>query len=193
MIETDVNINEDLATAVDVMRKGGVILYPTDTIWGLGCDATNPEAVSRIFDIKKRAESKSMLVLVSNEAMLERYVGEVPEVAWQLLESAVNPLTIIYDDAKGLAPNLISDDGSVGIRITKERFSNELCRRLRRPIVSTSANISGVPTRGNYADIPEAMIKAVDYVALYRRDDNRESRPSNIIKLRSNGEFKLIR
>lgn len=183
----------DLRQAVEVLKKGGVILYPTDTVWGLGCDATNPEAVARIYSIKQRRESKSMLVLADDVPMLERYVDEVPEVGYQLLEAAVNPLTIIYDGARGLASNLVAADGSVGIRLTSEKFSYELCRRLRRPIVSTSANISGNPTPHNFAEISEQIKEAVDFIPQYRRDDLRQANPSSIIRLHNDGRFQLIR
>ncbi|MBD5231954.1 MAG: threonylcarbamoyl-AMP synthase [Muribaculaceae bacterium] len=186
-------MSADLKEAVEVMRRGGVILYPTDTVWGLGCDATNPEAVARIYEIKRRVESKSMLALVSNEAMLERYVEEVPEIAWQLIEAAVNPLTIIYDQARGLAPNLIGQDGSIGIRITGEKYSRELCQRLRKPVVSTSANISGEKAPAIFAEIADEIKESVDYIAAYRRDDTSKSAPSSIIKLGNDGVFKIIR
>ena len=194
-IEDNANISfaDDLRTAIDTLRKGGVILYPTDTVWGLGCDATDSAAVKKIFDIKRRADSKSMLSLVDSEAALERAVDDVPEVAWQLIEAAVDPLTIIYDHPRALAPELLAPDGSAGLRITSERFSSELCRRLRRPVVSTSANISGRPAPRRFADIDPEIIRAADYVVAYRRGDNTEARPSAIIKISAGGEFKIIR
>lgn len=184
---------EDIKNAVAVLKKGGIILYPTDTVWGIGADATNAEAVSKIYELKRRAESKSMLVLVDGEAMLERTVRDIPEVAWQLIEAAVDPLTIIYDHPTGVAPNLLAEDGSLGIRITSERYSRELCRRLRRPIVSTSANISGEKAPGQYPQISDAIKGGCDYVAEYRRDDTAPHRPSNIIKVSEGGLFKVIR
>ncbi len=193
MNQTTPDYNTDLRAAVDALRRGGVILYPTDTVWGLGCDACNPEAVSRIYAIKKRAESKSMLVLVNNEAMLERCVEEVPEIAWELLEAAVNPLTVVYDGARGLAPNLIAEDGSIGVRISHEKFSSDLARQLRKPVVSTSANVSGQPAPRLFCEIDEEIIEAVDYVVHYRRDDTRPASPSNIIRLKAGGEFQIIR
>lgn len=132
-------MNEDLKKACDVLRKGGLILYPTDTIWGIGCDATNEEAVQRVYTLKQRADNKAMLLLLGNEARLESYVQEVPEIAWSLIEVADRPLTLIYPGARNLAPNLIAEDGSVGIRITREEFSRRLCEQFRRPVVSTSA------------------------------------------------------
>lgn len=183
----------DVSKAVEVLRKGGIILYPTDTVWGLGCDATSPEAVARIFALKSREENKAMLVLADGEAMLERYVEEVPEIAYSLLEAAVKPLTVIYDRGRGLAPALLGDDGSIGVRITHERFSRELCRRLRRPIVSTSANVSGQPAPRFFSEISEEIREGVDYIPLYRREDETPASPSDIIRLHSDGEFKILR
>ncbi len=186
-------MEEDIKKAVDVLRKGGIILYPTDTIWGIGCDATNEEAVRRIFELKKRADSKSMIVLVDNEAALERIVEDVPEVAWQLIEVAVDPLTIVFDKGKGLAPSLLAGDGSIGVRITHEKFSRELCRRLRRPIVSTSANISGQTAPAVFSEISDEILNGVDYVAESRRDEEGEAKPSGIIKVSDGGLIKVIR
>ena len=189
----DENMQEDLKKAVECLKKGGIILYPTDTIWGIGCDATNSDAIKKIFEIKKRSDSKSMLVLVNNEAALERLVDEIPEVNWELLETAVNPITIIYDDAHGVAPELLADDGSLGIRITKESFSNELCRRLGKPLVSTSANISGEKSPGVFSEISDEIKKNVDYIVNFRQKDTVNKTPSNIIKLGKGGIFKIIR
>lgn len=188
------NLLDDVRKAVKVMADGGIILYPTDTIWGIGCDATNSEAVAKIYTLKKRIESKSMLVLVDSEAMLERSVENVPEVAWQLIDAAVHPITIIYDHAsKDIAPNLVGPDGSLGVRITGERYSSELCRRLRRPIVSTSANVSGTPSPKFFSQISAELLNGVDYVAEYRRNDTSSVKPSNIIKLSDSGIVKVIR
>lgn len=184
---------EDLKTALAVLQKGGVILYPTDTIWGLGCDACNEEAVKRIYDIKNRVDSKSMLVLMENAALLERYVDEVPEIAFDLIELTDKPLTIIYDGAKNLAKNLIAEDGSIGIRLTTEQFSSDLIRRFKRPIVSTSANISGKPSPDSFSEISQEIMDSVDFVVKYRRDDNQKAGPSSIIKLGSGGQIKIIR
>ena len=184
---------EDLKKALEVLRRGGVILYPTDTVWGLGCDATNPEAVKKIFDIKQREDAKSMLVLLENQNMLNSYVREVPEVAWQLIEVADKPMTIIYPGAKNLAPNLIAQDGSIGIRITTETFTEHLIQQFRRPVVSTSANLSGKPTPQNFDQIEAEIISAVDYVVQYRQDDTRKVAPSSIIKLGVGGEIQIIR
>lgn len=184
---------DDIRQAVEVMNKGGIILYPTDTIWGIGCDATNPEAVKRVYDIKRRNDAKALITLIDSEAKLEAYVTNVPEVAWQLIEVAEKPLTIIYDGARNLAPNLLAEDGSVGIRITREEFSKNLCMRMRRAIVSTSANISGEPSPKCFADISPDIINAVDYVCTSRRNEDKNPPASNIIKLGAGGEVKVIR
>ena len=184
---------EDISKAVDVMNKGGVILYPTDTVWGLGCDATNTEAVKRIFEIKKRSDAKSLICLIDSEAKLQFYLKEVPEVAWDLLDVADKPLTIIFDGARNLASNVIADDGSVGLRVTKELFSKQLCFRMKRAIVSTSANISGMPTPHNFSEISEDIKSAVDYVCKSRRNDTQKVQPSGIIKLGIGGEVKILR
>lgn len=184
---------DDIRQAVEVMNKGGIILYPTDTIWGIGCDATNPEAVKRVYDIKRRNDAKALITLIDSEAKLEAYVTNVPEVAWQLIEVAERPLTIIYDGARNLAPNLLAEDGSAGIRITREEFSKNLCMRMRRAIVSTSANISGEPSPKCFADISPDIINAVDYVCTSRRNEEKNPPASNIIKLGAGGEVKVIR
>lgn len=193
MTSENKDFNNDLREALECLRKGGVILYPTDTIWGIGCDARNTEAVKRIYELKKRADSKSMLVLVNNEAALERITDDVPDVAWELLEAAINPMTVIFDGAKNVSPELIADDGSLGIRITKERFSNELCRRLGAPVVSTSANISGEKAPASYSEISDDIKQGVDYIVNYRQDDKSPQTPSNIIKLGKEGTVKIIR
>lgn len=189
----EISFEQDIRNALDALRKGGIIVYPTDTIWGIGCDATNAEAVSKIYQLKRRAESKSMLALVDSEAALERYVDDVPEVAWELIEAAVRPLTIIYDHPRGIASNLLAEDGSLGIRITHENFSRELCRRLRRPLVSTSANISGEKAPASFIEISPAILEGVDYVAEYRRGEDVKAVASNIIKVSDGGLFKIIR
>lgn len=184
----------DIRAAVDILRKGGVILYPTDTVWGLGCDATNPEAVRRIFSIKRRSDAKALITLVGSVAALERTVDEIPEVAYQLIECADKPLTIIYDGAApSVAPELCASDGSIGVRVTREEFSRRLCETLRRPLVSTSANISGENTPGSFAEISPEIIEACDYVCMSRRDEAPGARPSGIIKLSADGVFRIIR
>ncbi len=185
--------SEDIRNAVAVMKKGGVILYPTDTVWGIGCDATNASAVARIYEIKKREESKAMICLVDNENRIQRYVRDVPEVAWDVMNLSTRPTTVILDGADGLASNLVAEDGSIAMRITKEEFSKELCYRMQKPIVSTSANISGEPTAQNYRDISQEIIDAVDYVCWTRRNEHQPHQPSSIIRLRKNGEVTIIR
>lgn len=184
---------EDLEQALEVLRRGGIILYPTDTVWGIGCDATNAEAVARVYSLKKRADAKSMLVLVNNLPAVERLVPEMPDVAYDLVDLATCPLTIIYDDAQGVAPNLLAEDGSLGIRVTNEAFSEALCRHFRRPIVSTSANLSGEPTPTRYVDISQDIRSGVDYIVKFRQDDNSKTPPSQIIKLGKGGEVQIIR
>lgn len=186
-------MHDDLKKAVEVLKSGGVILYPTDTIWGIGCDATNDEAVQRIYKIKKREDSKSMLVLMENTALLERYVDDVPEVAWDLVEITTTPLTVIYQNAKNLAPNLIPKDGSIGIRFTKEEFTSQLLQRFRRPIVSTSANISGEKSPAFFHEISDEIKTQVDYIVKFRQEDTTPSQPSSIIKLGSGGRIDIIR
>jgi L-threonylcarbamoyladenylate synthase len=188
---------EDIKKAVETMRKGGVILYPTDTVWGIGCDATNVDAVKRVYAIKQRDDSKALICLVDSDARMQRYFRTVPDVAWQLVdslkESDAKPTTLILDGAINLAENLIADDGSVGIRITNEPFSKELCYRFQKAIVSTSANISGEPAAQNYCDIDPRIIEAVDYVCWSRRQEHKPHTPSSIIKLKENGEVTVIR
>jgi L-threonylcarbamoyladenylate synthase len=186
-------IAEEVKKACEVMNRGGVILYPTDTVWGIGCDATNPEAVSKIYEIKRRSDSKAMLVLVDSAVKVDFYVSDVPDVAWDLIELTDRPLTIIYDGARNLAPNLLSEDGSVGIRVTAEEFSHALCQRFRKAIVSTSANISGQPGAACFGEISEEIKSAVDYIVDYRRDDTTKATPSSIIKLGQGGVVKVIR
>ncbi len=197
---------EDLERAVEVLRAGGVIVYPTDTVWGIGCDATNPEAVAKIYALKQREDSKSMLVLLDSAAKLNYYV-DIPETAEMLLEETspqpsaqgreyedeAKPLTIIYPNARHLASNLIAEDGSIGIRISSEPFSQALCARLKRPVVSTSANISGHPTARFFHEIEEAVLNGADYVCRFRRDDETPHEPSSIIKVNSDNTFIIIR
>lgn len=187
------NREEDIRQAVETMKKGGVILYPTDTVWGIGCDATNEKAVAKVYEIKRRADSKAMICLTDSDVRLQRYVRNAPEVAWNILELATKPTTVIFDEVHNLAPNLKAEDGSVAIRITREPFSKELCYRFQKPIVSTSANISGEPTAQNYRDISEEIINAVDYVCFSRRQEKEPHTPSSIIKIRKNGEMEIIR
>lgn len=184
---------DDIKNAIKILKEGGIILYPTDTVWGIGCDATNQKAVARIYEIKHRDDSKAMICLVDSDARLQRFVRNVPAVAWDLLELADKPTTVILDNAVNLAPNLIAEDGSIAMRITHESFSKELCYRFQKPLVSTSANISGQPAAQNYCDISEEILNAVDYVCWTRRQEHKPHKPSSIIKLSENGEVKIIR
>ena len=184
---------EDIKNAIEVMKKGGVILYPTDTVWGIGCDATNAQAVAKVYQIKQRDDSKALICLVDTDVRMQRYVRNVPNVAWDIMELATKPITVILDDAVNLAPNLIAEDGSIAMRITKEPFSRELCYRFQKPLVSTSANISGQPAASNYCDISQDLLDAVDYICLSRRQEHKPHTPSSIIKLNKNGEVSIIR
>jgi L-threonylcarbamoyladenylate synthase len=185
--------DEDIKECLTVLRSSGVILYPTDTIWGLGCDPSDPAAVEKIFRIKSREQGKSLLILVDGEAMVERYVGEVPEIAWELAAISDDPLTIIYPGGKNLAPGVCAEDGSIGIRICRDEFCSELIKRFRKPIVSTSANLSRKPSPGNFSEIDKSVIEAADYVVKYRQDDRRSISSSPVIKLSADGTIKIIR
>ena len=200
-------MEQEIQNALKILRDGGTILYPTDTIWGIGCDATNEKAVEKIFTIKKRAESKSLIVLVSDDGMLNRFVKNVPEIAWNLLDAnnaegnyeGGKPITIIYDGARGLAKNVLADDGSIGIRMVTPHHQggSDFCHRLvykfGKPIVSTSANISGMPSPRNFSSIADEVRKSVDYVVNWKQNENNNAQPSSILKLKTNGEFKIIR
>lgn len=184
---------EEIKNALKVLRAGGVILYPTDTVWGLGCDATNAEAVRKIYEIKKRSDAKSMIVLVNSAAMLTRYVDNPPEVALQIAEWSEKPLTVVYDKGRSLAEGVASSDGSVGVRICSEPFCDALIDALRKPLISTSANISGEAAPAIFDEISEEIVSAVDYVCLYRQDDRSKASPSSVIKVSANGTVKILR
>lgn len=184
---------EDINESLTVLRNGGIILYPTDTIWGLGCDPTNPAAVEKIFRIKSREQDKGLLILVDGEAMLERYVSEVPEIAWELAGISEDPLTLIYPVGKNLAPGVCSEDGSIGIRICHDDFCRELIKRFRKPVVSTSANLSGKSSPSNFSEIEKPVIESADYVVKYRQEDWRKYSSSPVIKLGPDGTIKIIR
>ncbi len=185
-------MQEDINNALIVLQNGGVILYPTDTIWGIGCDATNPEAVNKIYKIKKRDDRKSMLILLNNINYIRNYVDEVPEIALDIVELANKPTTIIYQGAKNLAKNLIAEDGSIGIRITSEEFTDKLLQRFKNPIVSTSATISGDSSPENFYDISENIKSNVDYIVNYKQDI-KSNQVSSIIKIGLSNEIKVIR
>lgn len=186
-------MNEDIKKAIEVLKSGGVILYPTDTVWGLGCDATNKEAVEKIFKIKKRSEQKSMLILLENINSLYSYVEVVPHIAFDLIELSEKPITVIFPGAKNLAENLVASDGSIGIRITTEDFTKQLLQKFRKPIVSTSANIANTETPLNFSRISEEIKGKVDYIVHYKQDDLSVGNSSSIIKLGLSNEIEVIR
>ncbi len=186
-------IVEDIKNACKIMMQGGIILYPTDTIWGIGCDATNEEAIRKVYEIKQRSDSKAMLVLTDSFTKVNFYVDDLPDVAYDLVDLATKPLTIIYSKARNLAPNLLAEDGSVGIRVTSEMFSQALCRQFRKAIVSTSANVSGQPSPTCFADISDDIKQKMDYIVKYKQDDASPAKPSSIIKLTNKGEVTIIR
>lgn len=186
-------MHEEIVKALEVLKNGGVILYPTDTIWGIGCDATNPEAVKKVYEIKKRDDSKALVILINEIGQLHSYVKEVPEIAWDIVDFAEDPLTVIYQEAKNVAPNLLADDGSVAIRLCRDEFCSKLMERFKRPLVSTSANLSGEPSPKNFTEITETVLNEVDYVVNWRKNDTQNPKPSRIISLGVNGEFKLLR
>lgn len=187
------DFNADIRESIKVLKRGGIILYPTDTIWGIGCDPGNEEAIARIYELKKREDTKAMLMLVSDIQMLERYVVEVPEAAYQLLDVADTPLTIIYPQAKNVHPRLIAEDGSLGIRIPDNEFLQALIIAYRKPIVSTSANFSGEPSPAHFREIARDIVFGVDYVVKFRQQDTRPAKPSSIIKIDQHGRLEIIR
>ncbi|MBK0383228.1 threonylcarbamoyl-AMP synthase [Pedobacter sp. SD-b] len=186
-------LKEEINKALEVLKAGGIIVFPTDTAWGLGCDATNEEAVAKIFALKKRVDSKSLIFLIDTENKLQSYVSEIPDVAYDLIEYTEKPLTIIYDGAKNLAKNLINEDGSVAIRIPKHDFCEQLIQRFRKPIVSTSPNISGEPTPFNFFQISDEILNGVDYVVDLEQESTEEKQSSTIIKLGAAGQFAFIK
>ena len=185
-------IDEEIKKAVKVLKDGGIIVYPTDTIWGIGCDATNAKAIKRIYQLKKRKEKKTFIVLVSDENQITDYVDDVPEIAWDLLKSYDRPLTIIYNNAKNLAKNLIREDNTIAMRVTRDEFSKRLIEDFGKPIVSTSANISGQKTPANFFEISEEILKGVDYVVNLHQS-NKNKNPSTIIKIDLDGKVEVIR
>lgn len=186
-------LQDEISKAAAAVRRGGIIVYPTDTVWGIGCDATDAEAVARIYALKKRTDAKALITLVGSTAQLERWVDGIPDVAYDLIEAAVKPLTIVYDAARGLASNLLAEDGSIGVRVTADPFCRGLCAAVGRPVVSTSANISGAPTPATFADIAPEIIAGADHVASWRRDDTSAANPSTVIKLGADATVKILR
>lgn len=183
----------DVAEAVRVMNAGGIIVYPTDTIWGIGCDAANDEAVRRVFEIKRRSDSKALISLVDSEAKVQFYVPDVPDVAWDMMELSERPMTIVFDCVRNLAPSLLAADGSAALRVTREPFSRELCRRFKRAVVSTSANFSGEASPACFDDINPDLLALADYVVRSRRDEKAPARPSSVVKLGADGTVKILR
>jgi L-threonylcarbamoyladenylate synthase len=186
------DINQEVHNAFEVIKNGGIILYPTDTVWGIGCDATNPEAVAKIYALKQREETKSMIVLMNGEKMMYYVFAAIPEVAWQILDLSENPTTLILDNPKNVATNLIAEDKTLGVRIVKEPFCYKLMERMKKPLVSTSANISGMFTPKTFKEISPEIIKGVDYVVNLQHDKICE-KPSTIIKLSLDNQVKIIR
>ncbi len=184
---------DEVAKALKVIQDGGIILYPTDTIWGIGCDATNTEAVKKIFALKQREEAKSMIILVDSDNKLQSYVQEVPDIAYDLIEFAENPLTLVMPGAKNISPALIAADGSVGVRVVKHPFCEQLIQRLRKPLVSTSANISGQPSPQHFGEVSAEIIEGVDYVVDLEQHDNTAKKPSTIMRLAPDGRFEFLR
>ena len=185
-------MNQEIQNAYEVIQKGGIILYPTDTVWGIGCDATNPEAVAKIYKLKQRAETQSMIVLMNGEKMIYNVFKEIPEVAWQIIDLSENPTTLVLDKPRNVAPNLIAPDQTLGIRIVKEPFCFKLIEKMKKPLVSTSANISGQPTPKSFKEISPEIIKGVDYVVNLHREKI-AGKPSTIIKLTNDSQVKVIR
>lgn len=182
----------DFLKATEVIKNGGVLLYPTDTIWGIGCDPSNDDAVRKVMSIKQRDESKSFILLVDSISMLEKYVPEFPEICYDLIETAIEPLTIIYPTSRGFSKLVTGDDGSIGIRVTQDLFCKKLIQTLRRPILSTSANISGEPFPEDFDSVDDRIKQKVDYI-LDNPAFKSSQTPSKIIKISKNGEIELIR
>lgn len=185
--------NNIIRETIDVLCNGGVILYPTDTLWGLGCDATNSEAVKRIYRIKQRTDKHSMLILLDTESKLTYYVKQVPEIAWQLTEVSDSPLTIVYPDARNVTPELIANDGSLGIRIVNDKFCSALIAKFKKPLVSTSANITGESSPSNFMEISKKIKESVDYIVPLHQEETEKKTASSIIKIEIDGQFKIIR
>ena len=182
----------EIENCLDVLDNGGIILYPTDTVWGIGCDATNADAVKKIFKLKQRPDSKTMICLVANDAMLERYVKKVPDLAYDIMDLSEKPVTIIYDQPIGVAKNLIAEDNTMAIRVARDLFCQRLIQRLKKPLVSTSANLAGNPTPRSFREIDPQILKGVDYVVNLQREGE-NAKPSSIIRLRNDGTVKVIR
>lgn len=186
-------MKEEIEKCIEVLKNGGTILYPTDTVWGIGCDASNVEAVEKVLKIKNRPSDKSIIILLDDDRKLNRYVKDIPDSAWDVLDCAVKPTTIVYPEGINLAPNVLSKDKSIGIRICKDEFCNQLIKRLNKPLVSTSANISGSESAKSFKDIDPSILSKVDYVVNLRRNEDMGKKPSSIIKIGSKGEIEILR
>ncbi|TJZ61176.1 threonylcarbamoyl-AMP synthase [Sphingobacterium olei] len=184
---------EDINQALETLKKGGLILYPTDTIWGIGCDATNKEAVEKVFTLKGRDKSKSLIILLHSDNQLAGYVQDVPEIAYELIEATNRPLTIVYSKSKNLPENIVAEDGSIGIRIVEHPFCQQLLQRFRKPIISTSANLSGAPSATSFNDIANEIKMGVDYIVKFGQHDKSEGKPSVIMKVDPSGKFEFLR
>ncbi len=185
-------MKEEIDKCIEVLKTGGLILYPTDTVWGIGCDATNKEAVQKIYDLKQREDSKSLIVLVANDEILNNHVKDVPELAWDIMDISDKPATIIYEEARNIAENLVANDNSIALRMIKEGFAHELIQRYRKPIVSTSANISNTTTPLSFSEIPNLIKNGVDYI-VNPIFDTGNKKPSSLIKLGINGTIEILR
>lgn len=186
-------MTDSIIQTVTILRNGGVLLYPTDTLWGIGCDATNEKAVENVYKIKQRSDSKSLIIIANTMSMVEQYVDHVPEIAYSLVELSNKPLTIIYPKARNIAPNAVAEDGSVAIRVIHQTFCEELLRKFKKPIISTSANISGTPAPNSFESIAETIKQGVDMIIPKSMDKEATNRPSSIIKLGTGGEIQIIR
>ena len=187
------DIYQEVIKIAEILKKGGIIIYPTDTVWGLGCDASNFEAVEKLYQIKKRDKSKSMLILVDSDHKIQRHIKDMPDVAWDIIDVADSPTTIIYDKGYNVAENLLAEDGSLGVRVCKDKFCQEIIKKLKWPLVSTSANYSGEPSPMSYTDIDKSLLEKVDYVVEYRRQEKIKAKPSAIFRLNNNGNIKILR
>ena len=185
-------MTEEINNAIEVLAAGGLILYPTDTIWGIGCDATNEKAVQKVYKLKQREDSKALICMVANDGMLERYITKVPDLAYDIMDLSTKPTTIIYDEPKGLAKNLVAQDNTLAVRVASDKFCQYLINKFKKPLVSTSANISGESTPQNFEQISQPILKGVDYVVNLQQD-NQKGNPSAIIKLSNDGTVKVIR
>lgn len=187
-------MKEDIEKAARAIREGKVILYPTDTIWGIGCDAYNTDAINEVYNVKKRPENKSFIILIHEIGLLQKYVKEIPEVAWDIIEYETNPLTVVFPEGRNLPGNLLNEDGSIAIRLVKDNvFCQSLLQKVNKPLVATSANISGAPGASHFGEIDERILNGVDYVVNWGQTDRSKSKPSKIIKLGVNGEIKFLR